>query len=188
MAWSDYEAWRAGDAGGRPETALVDGSLAGAIVSLRSYPDDEWIEAFTGPEALSAGPGTLEAGAVAHLRHRMLELRSELAGAENTYTPVLTVTDEGDLDVTAWSTGFIEAIAPDLETWTYVLAQKPEGGLLGLLGSYAVGPMGEAARTRIAKDDDPAALLAARERSWEFIPQLVAALYRKKLELADQSA
>ncbi|MBB4859194.1 yecA family protein [Novosphingobium chloroacetimidivorans] len=184
MAWQDYEAWRAGEQGDEPEVPLVDGVLSGAVVSLRSFPDEQWIATIVGEPALNAKPGTLQGRAVAHLKHRMAEIRAALTEDQNGYTPLLTVTEEGDFDLTAWATGFIEAIAPDLETWAYVLAHKPEGGLLGLLGSHAVGTMGEAVKTRISQDADRDVLLAASERSWEFIPQLVKALYDKKLELA----
>jgi hypothetical protein len=183
MAWREYEAWQAGDPGERPETSLVDGVLAGAVVSLRSYPDDEWLSTIFDRQAFDAEPGSIEADAVGQLRLRMAEIRAGIAGDEDAYTPILTITDQGDFDVTAWSTGFLEAIAPDLETWTYVLAGKREGGLLGLLGSHAVGSMGEAARALIDVDDDREALLAVRDESWAFISQLLVILYRKKLEL-----
>ena len=187
MAWRDYEAWRAGAQGDAPEMPLVDGVLTGSVISLRSFSDDQWIEMVVGEQALCAEPETLEGLAVTQLKQRLVEIRSALASDQHDYTPILTMTEEGDFDLTAWATGFIEAIAPDLETWTYILANKSEGGLLGLLGSYAVGAMGEAARASISRNDNRAALLAVREQSWEFIPQLVKVLYAKKLELAGQS-
>jgi hypothetical protein len=37
--WQAYETWRAVDPVSRPEQALVDGFLAGAVLSLQNHPD-----------------------------------------------------------------------------------------------------------------------------------------------------
>lgn len=177
--WKAYEIWRSEDPAERPEPSVVDGFLAGAAISLSKCTDRQWIEAIIGSD-----PSLIEQGAVDDLATRLTTIRLELGETNTVYAPVLLVTDEGDLDVSAWASGFLEAVGLDLEVWALVLANTREGGLLGLLGSHAIGPMGAAARARISTDPESSALEAVRSVSWEFIPALMSFLYRKKLELA----
>lgn len=184
MSWKDYDDWQSVAPDARPERALADGFIAGAVVALQQHPDDYWLNSIVD---LAAREDASARQAVAQLRHRMDEVRDHLGVTPGTYAPILTVTDDGELDVTAWATGFLEAIGPDLEMWAYHL-DKTESGLLGLVSSHAVGPVGEAGRTRIALHEDKLKLMELGERLWEFIPSLMTALYRKKVDLADMGA
>jgi len=121
----------------------VDGFLAGAAISLSATADEQWIG------AIVAGSSDLDQGARDELTARLSSIRADIDRDEPHYAPVLVVTDEGDFDISAWASGFLEAVGPDLEVWAYVLANKREGGLFGLLCSHAVGPMGGAARAKI---------------------------------------
>jgi yecA family protein len=176
--WQAYETWRAIDPVSRPEQALVDGFLAGAVVSLQDHPDNYWLTSIVDP---GASDDESCRAASAQIKHRMEEVREQLAEAPSPYAPILTVSDAGDLDVTAWATGFLDAIGPDLEMWAYHLS-KPEAGLLGLIGSNAIGPVGDAGRARLANHEEGADLTALSDRLWEFIPSLVETLYRKKAQ------
>jgi yecA family protein len=177
--WQAYEDWRSQDPTKRPEPSVVDGFLAGAAISLNTSTDRQWIETIIGSAA-----SHIDQGAFDELATRLTTIRRELSETDTAYAPVLRVTDEGDFDVSAWVSGFLEAVGADLEVWVLVLANTREGGLLGLLGSHAVGPIGAAARTKITNDPDSSALESVRAVVWELIPALMAFLYRKKLELA----
>lgn len=177
--WQAYETWRAADPTERPEVSLVDGFLAGAAISLSTNTDRQWIEAIMG-----SAPSLTDQGAIDDLTTRLTTIRVELGREDTVYAPVLLVTDEGDFDVSAWASGFLEAVGSDLEVWALVLANTREGGLFGLVCSHALGPMGAAVRAKILTDPESAALETVRTNSWEFIPGLLASLYRKKLELA----
>ncbi|MGE4404341.1 UPF0149 family protein [Pseudomonas sp.] len=176
--WDAYEEWRAADPSRRPEISLVDGFLAGAAVSLRQVSDDEWLEAAIGAENLGSDR------VVAELKGRLETIRAELAGQAPRYVPVLEVNSEGDFDLSAWATGFLETVGPDLEIWAYVLAGKPEGGLLGLLGTHAAGPTGDAVIAAAVRHPNSTQLQAARSTAWEYIPDLLASLYRQRSDLA----
>jgi hypothetical protein len=178
IMWQTYERWRSIDTDRRPEISLVDGFLAGAAISLSATADEQWIG------AIVAGSSDLDQGARDELTARLSSIRADIDRDEPHYAPVLVVTDEGDFDISAWASGFLEAVGPDLEVWAYVLANKQEGGLFGLLCSHAVGPMGGAVRAKISDDPQGRELAAFRSRSWEFIPGLLSSLYRTKLELA----
>jgi len=143
IMWQTYERWRSIDTDRRPEISLVDGFLAGAAISLSATADEQWIG------AIVAGSSDLDQGARDELTARLSSIRADIDRDEPHYAPVLVVTDEGDFDISAWASGFLEAVGPDLEVWAYVLANKREGGLFGLLCSHAVGPMGGAARAKI---------------------------------------
>lgn len=157
---------------------MVDGFLAGAAISLSTSADEQWIG------AIVAGTSDLDQAASDELAIRLSTIRAEIDRDEPRYAPILVVNEEGDFDICAWASGFLEAVGPDLEVWAYVLADKREGGLFGLVCSHAVGPMGDAARAKISNDSQARELIGIRTRSWEFIPSLLSSLYRSKLELA----
>jgi yecA family protein len=179
--WQAYETWRSADPAERPEASLVDGFLAGAVVALQDQPEDYWLGSIIDPATCGDDKGYQDA--LDQLRHRMEEVRTQLAESPSPYAPILTVTDGGEFDVTAWATGFLEAIGSDLEMWAYHL-NKSEAGLLGLVSSRAIGPVGAAGRTRIAQHENSNELEELSSQLWEFIPTLVETLYRKKVQLA----
>jgi hypothetical protein len=179
MNWNDYDSWQGEDVDARPERALADGFITGAVVSLHEHPDEYWLTGIVHPASCDGEPCLR---AAAQIRHRMDEVREHLAQAPSPYAPTLTVNSEGDLDVTAWATGFVEAIGPDLDMWAYHLS-KTEAGLLGLIGSHAIGPVGEAGPARMAIHEDSLKLTELSGRLWEFIPSLVETMYRKKVQL-----
>ncbi|GAM07634.1 YecA family protein [Novosphingobium sp. MBES04] len=108
-----------------------------------------------------------------------------MATPDPRYAPILAVTADGEFDLTAWSSGFYEAIADDLDMWQYLLAGQREGGLLALLGSHTVGEMGEAARRYIASHPEAQTLSAVAQRSWEVLSPLLCMMYQKRSQIVE---
>jgi hypothetical protein len=113
MSWSDYDRWQGAAADTRPELALAAGFITGAVVSLQDHADDYWNSVV---DPANCDDETCPRAA-AQIRHRMIEIQEHLAEAPSPYAPTLTISGDGDLDVTAWATGFLDAIGQDLEMW-----------------------------------------------------------------------
>jgi hypothetical protein len=192
MQWTSYSEWQRQDPQNRPDISLADGYLAGAAVSLQVRADEVWIAEILGQEDDSDGrdDSALDAlsGSRRELLSRLTETRSSLTSDQNTYVPTLDVAEDGEFDLTGWASGFLEAMGPDLDMWLYHLAGSRECGLLGLLGTYAVGPMGSAGRAHLAIHPERQDLELLQARSWEFLPGLLQTLYTRKVELADLGA
>ena len=192
MQWTFYSAWQRQDPQNRPDISLADGYLAGAAVSLQVRTDDAWIAEILGVEdpREAANDGALDDlyGARRELMERLGETRSSLTTGQNSYVPTLDVSADGEFDLRGWASGFLEATGPDLDMWLYHLAGSPECALLGLLGTHAVGRMGDAGKAHIAAHEKRQDLEMLQARSWEFIPGLLRALYERKVELGDLGA
>jgi len=119
---------------------------------------------------------------------RLAETRSSLLAGQNTYVPTLDVAEDGEFDLAGWASGFLEAMGPDLDMWLYHLAGSRECAHLGLLGTQAVGPMGNAGRAHLATHPQRQDLEVLQARSWEFLPGLLQTLYTWKVALADLGA
>jgi hypothetical protein len=171
---------------------LADGYLAGAAVSLQVRGDEVWVAEILGQEDDADGrdDGALDALSAPRreLLSRLATTRSSLAGAQNTYVPTLDVSEDGEFNLAGWASGFLEAMGPDLDMWYYHLAGSRECALLGLLGTHAVGPMGDAGKAHIAAHGKRQDLEMLQARSWEFIPGLLRVLYERKVELGDLGA
>jgi hypothetical protein len=171
---------------------LADGYLAGAAVSLQVRGDEVWVAEILGQEDDADGrdDGALDAlsGPRRELLSRLATTRSSLAGVQNTYVPTLDVSEDGEFNLAGWASGFLEAMGPDLDMWYYHLAGSRECALLGLLGTHAVGPMGDAGKAHIAAHGKRQDLEMLQARSWEFIPGLLRVLYERKVELGDLGA
>lgn len=192
MSWISYQEWQRQDSQNRPDISLADGYLAGAAVSLQVRADEVWIAEILGQEDHSnrRDDGALDAlsGPRLELLSRLTETRSSLTGAQNTYVPTLDLAEDGEFDLAGWASGFLEAMGPDLDMWYYHLAGSRECALLGLLGTHAVGPMGDAGKAHIAAHEKRQDLEMLQARSWEFIPGLLRVLYERKVELGDLGA
>lgn len=189
MSWKAYEEWQRQDRQNRPDISLADGYLAGAAVSLQVRADEVWIAEILGQ---GAGPdrganGALDelSGPRRELTERLAETRYSLATGQNTYVPTLDVSADGEFNLTGWASGFLEAAGPDLDMWLYHLAGTPECTLLGLLGTHAVGPMGDAGRAHLTTHEMRQDLENLQARSWEFIPRLLRVLYERRVQLGD---
>ncbi|WP_103727365.1 UPF0149 family protein [Novosphingobium sp. HII-3] len=187
MEWSSYCDWQSQDPQHRPEVSLADGYLAGAVVSLQEKSDDLWIADILGDASTWSRDRTVEpderSKARDVLKVRLAEAREQLASSQTSYAPVLSVSPEGEFDVAAWATGFVEATGPDLEIWLYHLAGTREAGLFGVLGAHAAGPIGDAARSLLSSHAKAADLASLKDQAWEYIGQFVAALYARRSAL-----
>lgn len=192
MPWKSYQEWQRHDRQNRPDVSLADGYLAGAAVSLQIKPDDAWIAEILGQADPSEASGDSArddlSGPRLELMDRLTETRSLLTAGRNGYVPTLEVAEDGEFDLSGWASGFLEASGPDLDIWLYHLAGRPECGLLGVIATHAVGPLGEAGRAHIAAHEERQNYEVLQARSWEFIPRLMQALYQRKVELADLGA
>jgi hypothetical protein len=185
MQWISYKAWQRQDPQNRPDISLTDGYLAGAAVSLQVRTDDVWIAEILGVEATNDGALDELSGPRRELTERLAETRSSLTTGQNTYVPTLDVSADGEFDLSGWASGFLEATGPDLDMWLYHLAGTPECALLGLLGTHAVGPMGDAGRAHLTTHEKRQDLESLQARSWEFIPRLLRVLYERRVQLGD---
>lgn len=153
MQWISYKAWQRQDPQNRPDISLADGYLAGAAVSLQVRADEAWIAEIlgkgNGPDHEDTDADDELSAPQQELVERLAETRSSLATGQNTYVPTLHVSADGEFDLSGWASGFLEATGPDLDMWLYHLAGTPECGLLGLLGTHAIGPMGDAGRAHL---------------------------------------
>lgn len=186
MYFPSYRHWQAQDPDTRPDLHLADGFLAGAAVSLEPMPDSHWVNAIMGPLSPKAvSRDLIETRARKELHARLTQTRTDMAIPDPRYAPILAVTADGEFDLTAWSSGFYEAIANDLDMWQYLLAGQREGGLLALLGSHTVGEMGEAARRYIASHPQAQTLSAVAQRSWEVLSPLLCMMYQKRSQIVE---
>lgn len=169
---------------------MADGYLAGAAVSLQVRADEVWIAEILGVEdpGESTDDGVELSGPRRELMERLAETRSSVTKGQNTYVPTLDVSADGEFDLSGWASGFLEATGPDLDMWLYHLAGSPECALLGLLGTHAVGAMGDAGKAHIAAQGNRQDLEMLKARSWEFIPGLLRVLYERKVALGDLGA
>ncbi|EJL24242.1 UPF0149 family protein [Novosphingobium sp. AP12] len=188
MSWISYQEWQREDPQNRPGISLADGYLAGAAVSLQVRTDDVWIAEILGVEVTNDGAPDELAGPRRELMSRLAEARSSLTTGQNTYVPTLDASADGEFDLSGWASGFLEATGSDLDMWLYHLAGSPECTLLGLLGTHAVGPMGDAGKAHIAAHEKRQDLEMLQARSWEFVPGLLQVLYDRKVELGDLGA
>jgi hypothetical protein len=192
MDWKSYQEWQRHDRQTRPDVSLADGYLAGAAVSLQMRTDEVWIAEILGQadpsEASDDSARDDLSGPRLELMARLAETRSLLAAEQSSYVPTLEVAEDGEFDLSGWASGFLEATGPDLDIWLYHLAGCPECGLLGVIATHAVGPLGEAGRAHIAAHKDRQNYEVLHARSWEFIPRLMQTLYQRKVELADLGA
>lgn len=186
MDFPNYRQWQAQVPGTRPDLHLADGFLAGALVSLEPMPDSHWLDAIMGPVSEQAvSRDLIETRARKELLARLNQARVQMAASNPHYVPILAVKADGEFDLTAWSSGFYEAIADDLDMWQYLLAGQREGGLLALLGSHVVGEMGEAARRYIASRSEAQALCEVADRSWEVLSRLLPMMYEKRRQIVE---
>jgi len=184
MDLPSYRHWQAQAPDTRPDIHLADGFLAGAAVSLEPMPDSHWVDAIMGPiSAQATSRDLIETRARKELRARLVQTRADMATPDPRYAPILAVRTDGEFDLTAWSSGFYEAIADDLDMWQYLLAGQREGGLLALLGSHTVGKMGEAARRYIASHPEAQTLSEVAQSSWEVLSRLLWIMYEKRNQI-----
>ncbi|WP_443479013.1 UPF0149 family protein (plasmid) [Novosphingobium aerophilum] len=186
MDLPSYRHWQAQAPDTRPDLHLADGFLAGAVVSLEPMPDNHWVDAIMGPlSTQTVSRDLIETRARKELLSRLVQARAHMATPDPRYTPILAVRADGEFDLTAWSSGFYEAIADDLDMWQYLLAGQREGGLLALLGSHSVGEMGEAARGYIASHPEAQTLSEVAKRSWEVLSRLLCTMYEKRSQIIE---
>jgi hypothetical protein len=189
MSWDDVHTWHITDPACRPDCSTADGFLGGMLLSLdESRPDDATIVAeITGPTTEGCYVDPHQQRAAEHLKKRLAETREALAAGTTTYAPLLATLPNGEFDLTAWATGFIEALAPALDLWAYHLHGKPESGLLALLSAHAAGPMGQHAKNWVSTHPDADALHGIMAQQWELIPDLLRTVYGMKLKLVAEA-
>lgn len=185
MDWSKYKVWQAGDPVTRPEIDLVDGYLAGAAIALHEKSAAEWVAEIIAPQTAEPDEGRRLAAEVVAARFKEITAALKDAGS---YIPILSEDGDGGFDLSGWATGFMEAIGADADLWSYILADKAQGGLMGLIAVHAVGETGTIARQYVADNTNGVRLNKVAAEAWSFIPGLLEFLYRIKLQQIPDSA
>ncbi len=187
MDWSNYKSWQAVDPTTRPDVDLVDGYLAGAAISLQDKSSAQWVLELVGPQGTESDATRSLVAKV--IQDRFKEVCETLSSATSAYTPIFADDGEGEFDLSGWATGFMEAIGPDADLWSYLLEGKREGGMLGLIAAHAVGATGTIAKIYLDTHPDGGRLKNVAADAWSFIPGLLDTLHVIKLQqIPDRAA
>lgn len=153
--------------------STIDGFLAALAVSPRFIEPDRWMRSILGDRVRHVLEGTRMAAARLTIIERYHQICFELAECPETYAPVYMRTDDGEVLLEDWATGFFTGMHLALDAWAPIIQDPEIGYPLAAIVGHSSQSQGS---TWIEQLNNPQATELLAD-AWRVVPDIVSMLH-----------
>jgi uncharacterized protein len=158
--------------------SAIDGFLAAIAVSPRFIEPEKWMRSILGERARNVLEGTRMASAIRTITERYDEICGVLAFRPEAYAPIYMRTDDGEVLLENWATGFFTGVNLALGNWKPFIDDPSTGYPLAAIIGHSSQAEG---KTFIEQVDNPETTEALAE-TWRYVPEIVSLLHDRCLQ------
>lgn len=175
MSFEQLEMWLENLNPPAPGVSTIDGFLAALAVAPRFIKVDVWMKSILGDRARNVQEGTRMAAACRTIIARYDQICDELALYPEYYAPIYMRTDDGEVLLNHWATGFYAGMRLALDDWKPFVTDPDTGYPLAAIIGHSSDTGGP---TLIEQLDDPLASEVLAE-TWRHVPEILLLLQNR---------